>query len=195
MRDRNWLPMVMALVLVSTGCATQREWGVWRSHSTHFATDDHLAFSATNAVAGAPRITPELMDKAKGQGWWGRNIPSDVQPADVAGSWSGTWTGHGLLRSDRYGVAQVSITQKGATGEGVLVLQDSQATEGVPVALRENSSFGAPIEVTVSDKEMWVSGTQPSRPFAATFKVDGDRLIGTFLYMRSPVRIEMTRDR
>ena len=56
-------------------------------------------------------------------------------------------------------------------------------------------SFGAPIEVAVSEKEMWVSGTQPSRPFAATFKVDGDRLIGTFLYMRSPVRIEMTRDR
>ena len=78
MRDRNWLPMVMALVLVSTGCATQREWGVWRSHSTHFATDDHLGFSVTNAVAGAPRITPELMDRAKGQGWWGRNIPSDV---------------------------------------------------------------------------------------------------------------------
>ena len=50
MRDRNWLPMVMALLLVSTGCATQREWGVWRSHSTHFATDDHLGFSVTNAV-------------------------------------------------------------------------------------------------------------------------------------------------
>ena len=124
----------------------------------------------------------------------GPQHPSDVQPADVAGTWSGTWTGHGLLRSDRYGVAQVSITQKGGTGEGVLVLQDSQATEGVPVALRENSSFGAPIEVTVSEKEMWVSGTQPGRPFAATFKVDGDRLIGTFLYLRSPVRIEVTRE-
>src|ERR1700730_16842973 len=130
MRDRHCLPMVLARVLVSTGCATQREWGVWRSHSTHFATDDHLAFSATNAVAGAPRVTPELMDKAKGQGWWGRNIPSDVQPADVAGNWSGTWTGHGLLRSDRYGVAQVSITQKGATGEGILVLQDWHADRG-----------------------------------------------------------------
>jgi len=195
MQDRNWLPMMMALVLVSTGCATQREWEVWRSHSTHFATDDHLGFSVATAAAGNPLVTPELMDKAKGQGWWGRSIPSDVQPADVGGHWSGTWTGYGLKRSDRYGVAQVSITQKGATGEGVLVLQDSQVAEGVPVALRENSSFGAPIEVTVSEKEMWVNGVQRSRPFAATFKVEGDRLVGTFLYLQSPVRIEMTRDR
>jgi len=42
MRVRNWLPMGMALVLVSTGCATQREWAVWRSHPTHYATDNHL---------------------------------------------------------------------------------------------------------------------------------------------------------
>jgi hypothetical protein len=195
MRDRNWLPMVLALVLVSTGCATQREWATWRAHPTHYATDNHLGFSVTNAVAGAPRVTPELMAQAKGEGWWGRNIPPDVQPADVAGHWNGTWTGYGLLRSQRYGVAEASITQKGATGEGVLVLQDSQAAEGIPVSLRENSSFGTPIEVTVSETEMWVNGTQPTRPFAATFKVDGDRLVGSFLYLHSPVTIELTRRR
>ena len=195
MRDRNWLPMVLALVLVSTGCATQREWTTWREHPTHFATDNHLSFSVTNAVAGAPRVTPELMAQAKGEGWWGRNIPSDVQLADVAGQWNGTWIGYGLLRSQRYGVAQASITQKGATGEGVLVLEDSQVAEGVPVSLRENSSFGAPIEVTVSETEMWVNSTQRTRPFAATFKVDGDRLVGSFLYLNSPVTIELTRQR
>jgi hypothetical protein len=195
MRDCNWLPMVMALVLVSTGCATQREWTVWRAHPTHFATDNHLGFSVTNAVAGAPRVTPELMAQAKGEGWWGRNIPSDVQPADVAGNWAGTWTGYGLLRSQRYGVAQASITQKGATGEGVLVLEDSQAAEGIPVSLRENSSFGAAIEVTVSETAMWVNSAQRTRPFAATFTLEGDRLIGSFLYLRSPVRIELTRQR
>ncbi len=195
MRDRNWLPMVMALVLVSTGCATQREWTTWRAHPTHFATDNHLGFSVTNAVAGAPRITPELMAQAKGEGWWGRNIPSDVQPADVAGHWTGTWTGYGLLRSNRYGVAQASITQRGASGEGVLVLQDSQVAEGIPVSLRENSSFGVPIEVTVSENEMWVNSAQRTRPFAATFKVEGERLVGTFLYLHSPVTIELNRQR
>ena len=195
MRDRNWLPMVLALVLVSTGCATQREWETWRAHPTHFATDNHLSFSVTNAVAGAPRVTPDLMAQAKSEGWWGRNIPSDVQRAYVAGHWNGTWNGYGLLRSQRYGVAQASITQQGATGEGVLVLEDSQAAEGIPVSLRENSSFGAPIEVTVSETEMWVNSAQRTRPFAATFKVEGDRLVGSFLYLQSPVTIELTRQR
>ncbi|HJV55511.1 MAG TPA: hypothetical protein VJ971_06035, partial [Methylomirabilota bacterium] len=115
--------------------------------------------------------------------------------ADVAGHWTGTWSGYGLLRSNRYGVAEASITQRGASGEGVLVLQDSQVAEGIPVSLRENSSFGAPIEVTVSETEMWVNSAQRTRPFAATFKVEGDRLVGTFLYLQSPVTIELNRQR
>jgi hypothetical protein len=38
-----------------------------------------------------------------------------------------------------------------------------------------------------------VNGTEPGRPFAASFELQGDRLIGQFLYTSSPVRIEMTR--
>jgi hypothetical protein len=193
MRDRNWLPMVIALVLVSTGCATHREWAVWRAHPAHFATDNHLSFSVTNAVAGAPRVTPELMQLAKGEGWWGRFVPSDVKPADVAGSWEGSWSGYGLRESLRGGVAQATFTLNGATGEGRLVLMDSQAAEGVPVALREGSSFGAPVELAVSDTELWVNSAERRRPFAASFTLEGDRLVGTFHYTHSPVRIELIR--
>jgi hypothetical protein len=42
---------------------------------------------------------------------------------------------------------------------------------------------------------MWVNSAQRTRPFAATFKVDGDRLVGTFLYLQSPVTVELTRQR
>jgi hypothetical protein len=38
-----------------------------------------------------------------------------------------------------------------------------------------------------------VNGTEPNRPFAATFTLKGDKLIGQFLYTSSPVRIELTR--
>ena len=195
MQKRNWLPMGIALVLVSTGCATQREWATWRAHPTHFANDNHLSFSVTNAVAGAPRVTPELMQQAKGEGWWGRNIPSDAQAANVAGDWEGAWSGYGIKRSVRSGSATASFTLNGATGEGRLVLNDSQAAEGVPVALRENSSFGVPVEIAVSETELWVNSAESRRPFAATFKLEGDRLIGTFLYVTSPVRIELIRQR
>lgn len=195
MPNRSWLPIGFALVLVSTGCATSREWATWRAHPTHFATDNHLGFSVTNAVAGAPRVTPDLMQTAKSEGWWGRNIPSDAQRANVAGNWEGTWSAYGLKRSLRGGVATARITLNGATGEGRLVLHDAQAAEGVPVALRENSSFGVPVEVAVSETEMWVNGAESRRPFAASFTLDGDRLVGTFLYTSSPVRIELTRQR
>jgi hypothetical protein len=193
MRDRNWLPMVIALVLVSTGCATQREWAMWRAHPTHFATGNHLSFSVTNAVAGAPRVTPELMQVAKGEGWWGRFVPADVKLADVAGSWEGSWSGYGIMKSLRGGVAQATFTLNGALGEGRLVLRDSQAAEGVPLALREGSSFGAPVELAVSDTEVWINSTETRRPFAASFTLEGDRLVGTIHYTHSPVRIELTR--
>jgi hypothetical protein len=195
MRDRNWLPMVIALVLVSTGCATQREWAMWRAHPTHFATDNHLGFSVTNAVAGAPRVTPELMQLAKGEGWWGRFIPPDVDLAKVAGNWEGSWSGYGLMQSLRGGVAQATFTLSGATGEGRLVLKDSQVAEGVPLAVREASSFGAPVLVAVSEAEVWLNSAETRRPFAASFTLQGDKLVGSFLYLNSPVRIELERQR
>jgi hypothetical protein len=194
MRHRSFLPLILGLVLVSTGCAaTHREWEVWRAHPTHYATDDHLAFSMKNMVGAAPRVTPELMDQAKGQGWWGRNTPFVTPPANVTGRWEGSWSGYGMSRTLRGGVAQAVLTVDGRTGQGRLVLMDARLAEGVPVSLRENSSFGAPVELSISETEMWMNGTEPGRAFAATFTLQGDKLIGQFLYTSSPVRIEMTR--
>lgn len=193
MRKQNWLPMGMALALTFTGCATEREWATWRAHPTHFANDNHQSFSITDAVAGAPRVTPELAQRAKNEGWWGRNVPADAQLAQVAGHWEGTWSGYGLLRSQRSGVARATFALSGAIGTGRLVMDDAQAAEGVPVALRENSSFGVPIEIAVNETEVWVNNAEPRRPFAAAFVLEGDRLVGTFLYTNSPVRIVLTR--
>jgi len=194
MRHRSFLPLMLGLTLLSTGCAaTHREWEVWRAHPTHYATGNHFAFSMGNVVGGAPRVTPEMMETAKTEGWWGRNTPFVGPRADVAGRWEGYWTGYGMFRSLRGGVAQAFLTVDGTTGQGVLVLKDSQVVEGVPLAVRERSSMGAPIELSVSETDMWVNGTEPGRPFAASFTLRGDRLIGQFLYTNSPVRIEMTR--
>jgi hypothetical protein len=140
-------------------------------------------------------VTPETMDQARGEGWWGRGTPLVGPRADVAGRWEGTWSGYGQLRSLRGGVAEAFLDLDGATGKGTLALRDSQAAEGVPLAIREKSSFGSPIEVSVSESDMWVNGTEPGRPFAALFTLQGDRLVGKFLYLNSPVRIEMTRIR
>jgi len=133
------------------------------------------------------------MDVAKREAWWGRNLPSDVLVANVAGTWEGSWTGYGLQRVPRSGGARATFTLNGATGEGRLAMIDAQVAEGVPLALRENSSMGVPVSISVSETEMWVNNAEPRRPFAATFVLQGDRLVGTFLYTGSPIRIELTR--
>jgi hypothetical protein len=194
MRHRDWFPLLLGFVLVSSGCAaTHREWEVWRNHPTHFASNDHLGFSVSRAVGAGPEVTPALMDKAKAQGWWGRNTPFVAPVPDVTGRWEGYWSGYGMFRTLRGGIAQAVFNVPGATGEGRLILIDARIAEGVPVAVREASSYGAPIEVSVSDTGMWVNGTDPSRPFAATFTLQGDRLVGSFLHTGSPVKIELTR--
>jgi hypothetical protein len=114
MRHRNWLPLTLGFLLVTTGCAaTHLEWEVWRAHPTHFATDNHLGFSMSNAVGAAPRVTPELMDRAKAESWWGKNTPFVAPRANVAGRWS----------SERYGCsarcgAWRRRSHRHATGEG-----------------------------------------------------------------------------
>lgn len=194
MRHRTFLPLILGAVILSTGCAaTHREWEVWRAHPTHYATGNHLAFSMKNMVGAAPQVTPDLMDQAKGEGWWGRNTPLVGPRANVAGSWEGTWSGYGMSRTLRGGVAKAMLTLDGGTGQGRLVLMDARMAEGVPLSLRENSSFGSPVELSVSETDMWVNGTEPGRPFAATFTLQGDKLVGQFLYTSSPVRIELIR--
>ncbi|MFI5328774.1 MAG: hypothetical protein ACHQ7H_21245 [Candidatus Rokuibacteriota bacterium] len=196
MRHRIFLPLLLGSVIVSAGCAaTHREWEVWRAHPTHYATANHLSFSMGNMVGAAPRVTPEMMAQARSEGWWGRNTPLVGPRADVAGRWEGTWSGYGMSRTLRGGVAQAVLTVDGSTGQGRLVLVDARMAEGVPLSLRENSSFGSPIELSVSETDMWVNGTERGRPFAATFTLQGDRLVGQFLYTSSPVRIELMRMR
>jgi hypothetical protein len=196
MRHRIFLPLLLGSVILSAGCAaTHREWEVWRAHPTHYATANHLSFSMGNMVGAAPRVTPEMMAQARSEGWWGRNTPLVGPRADVAGRWEGTWSGYGMSRTLRGGVAQAVLTVDGSTGQGRLVLVDARMAEGVPLSLRENSSFGSPIELSVSETDMWVNGTERGRPFAATFTLQGDRLVGQFLFTSSPVRIELMRMR
>jgi hypothetical protein len=196
MRHRIFLPLLLGSVILSAGCAaTHREWEVWRAHPTHYATANHMSFSMGNMVGAAPRVTPEMMAQARSEGWWGRNTPLVSPRADVAGRWEGTWSGYGLSRTLRGGVAQAILTVDGSTGQGRLVLVDARMAEGVPLSLRENSSFGSPIELSVSETDMWVNGTERGRPFAATFTLQGDKLVGQFLYTSSPVRIELMRMR
>ena len=73
--DRNLRLLLVGSVLVAVaGCATGEEWATWKSHPTHFASGEHLFFSARNTEGSAPRVTRQDIALARDEGWWGKPI-------------------------------------------------------------------------------------------------------------------------
>ena len=67
--------LVGGSILVTGGCATKEEWGEWRTHTSHFASDRHLGFSMRNDSQGAnPRVTRTDLASAQTENWWGKAI-------------------------------------------------------------------------------------------------------------------------
>jgi hypothetical protein len=63
-----------AVVAVGLGaCASGEQWAEWRSHSTHFASDDHMVFSLKNQ-GSTPRVTRQDQRVATAQSWWGKLV-------------------------------------------------------------------------------------------------------------------------
>jgi hypothetical protein len=73
-RDSLRLLLIGAAILATAGCATSEEWATWKSHPTHFASGEHLFFSARNREGSAPKVTRQDIAMARDQGWWGKPI-------------------------------------------------------------------------------------------------------------------------
>jgi hypothetical protein len=74
MRSKLRVLLVGAALVVTTGCATSEEWATWQAHRTHFASGDHLFFSARNREGAAPRVTRDDVALARNEGWWGKPV-------------------------------------------------------------------------------------------------------------------------
>jgi hypothetical protein len=59
-------------VVAGTGCASQ-DWKEWQSHSSHFASGDHMAFSLKNQGTTA-RVSSTDTREAAAQSWWGSPV-------------------------------------------------------------------------------------------------------------------------
>jgi hypothetical protein len=71
----------LAALLVVSGCATADEWATWKAHPTHFASGNHLVFSARHGATKATRVTREDVVLARDQSWWGK--PVTVEQAQI----------------------------------------------------------------------------------------------------------------
>jgi hypothetical protein len=75
MRSSRWQFMLgLAVLLTTAGCASTDEWTTWKEHPTHFASGDHLFFSARNRGDSSAKVTRQDIALARDEGWWGKPI-------------------------------------------------------------------------------------------------------------------------
>ena len=73
MRSRiTQITLIVGMLFFTGACASREDWGVWKSHSTHFASGDHATFSMRNNKDGSqPRVSRSDITASKQQDWWG----------------------------------------------------------------------------------------------------------------------------
>lgn len=75
MRSDRWNGLLAGgLLLATAGCATSGEWATWKAHPAHFASREHLIFSARNTEGSTPRVTRKDIAMAREEGWWGKPV-------------------------------------------------------------------------------------------------------------------------
>jgi hypothetical protein len=67
--------LALASFAVLAGCATPEQWQTWKSHNTHFASGQHMAFSFRNQGPQADEVRPTDPPKSQTESWWGRQLP------------------------------------------------------------------------------------------------------------------------
>jgi hypothetical protein len=187
------------VLLLATACATSEDFQTWKDHPTQYASDRHMAFSAKNAGAKRARVTERDVANAQREGWWGRGLPGSLisgPSAVITGRWEGIWSGRGMFsQTPRTAVARAEFVLYNDIGEGVLIVNDATAVEGVPWPLRRAGTVGVRVWVKVEGNEVYLQEATDRRPFSAEFTVEGDKMIGYFRNSNLPVLLELARRR
>ena len=68
-----WVLILPALVVLG-GCASADEWNTWYSHSSHFASGEHMGFSVRNDMKAPAKVTRRDVALAGDQAWWGKAV-------------------------------------------------------------------------------------------------------------------------
>ena len=64
--------LIAAILFLTGGCASSADWGMWRSHSTHFASGEHGFFSMRNNKDGSnPKVYRSDIEASRQENWWG----------------------------------------------------------------------------------------------------------------------------
>ena len=80
MRLRVLIGSVLLVSAAAAGGCASETWREWRSHSSHFASGDHMMFSLKNQ-GKTPKVTSTDTKLAASQSWWGD--PVVVRPDQI----------------------------------------------------------------------------------------------------------------
>jgi hypothetical protein len=68
-RTVRWGVVLLSIAGLSA-CASSEQWKEWRSHSSHFASGDHMAFSLRNQ-GKTGKVRSGDAARSSAQSWWG----------------------------------------------------------------------------------------------------------------------------
>jgi peptidoglycan-associated lipoprotein len=114
---------------------------------------------------------------------------------DVTGTWRGEWIGYGILQIPREEPATARLRQRGAHGEGRLIIEGASASESVPLALRHAGNTGSRVGLEVSGSEVVMRHELGGQHFVVDFTVRGDRMVGSVRGAEPPMHIVLSRVR
>jgi peptidoglycan-associated lipoprotein len=119
--------------------------------------------------------------------------PSGV---DLAGRWTGNWTGPGLFHSTtREDAVTLDFVQQGNVGHGRLVIEGAIAAESVPEEIRRAGQWGTRVYARISRDTVTLRHHVDGRLFTADLKLSetGDQMYGFVRGSRPHVGLLLTR--
>ncbi len=104
--------------------------------------------------------------------------PHAPAAADLSGEWTGLWRGYGIDQIRREAPITAQLHQKGNSGSGLLILNDTGAVSALPLAVRQPGMVGVRVVFDVSGSHVVMAHELGSQFFLADFTIQGDRLVG-----------------
>jgi hypothetical protein len=167
----NLRPLLLASTLLSiAACSTRGEApGLAPSAGLVPAERPRTATTVRVALALPGESSDGPMDRD-------RLLTDEPTVPDIAGRWTGVWSGFGVL-NPRVSVAHAEFTQAGRWGWGKIVLSDTLAAD-VPAVVTYRGALGVPVMFDVFPPRVIMKHEAGGSYLSAVFRVDGDRMLG-----------------
>jgi hypothetical protein len=167
--------LLIASALLSATAMTARGWADGPATPGHRPGGQGRATTIASRVALPLPAAPHDRDSAGEPNLWRRSLDDPPLP-DVAGRWTGSWSGLGVM-SRRTSTAHAEFIQAGRWGWGKIILADTLAAD-VPSVVSYRGALGVPVLFDVFQSAVLVKHEAGGSHLTAVFRIEGDRMIG-----------------